>query len=134
MKSMKLEQQVVSLELAKKLKELGVPQESHFYWSETVSGSGHPSDAFTYQGNHKLVDHHNLRNRGQEIASAFTVAELGEMLPKWFVSEKLKDGWMAKDDMAEPGWNCTSLTEADARAKLLVHLLEHKIITPESLT
>ena len=29
---MKLEDQVVSLELAKKLKELGVKQESLFYW------------------------------------------------------------------------------------------------------
>ena len=39
---MKLEQQVVSLELAKKLKELGVKQDSLFYWWGTFNYRPYP--------------------------------------------------------------------------------------------
>ena len=36
---MKIESQVCSLELAKKLKELGVKQESLYYWCENSEGA-----------------------------------------------------------------------------------------------
>jgi hypothetical protein len=68
---MKLEQQVVSLELAKKLKELGVKQESLFYWNR------HKSEISwgLSQTNCSKISH-------WETISAFTVAELGELLPR----------------------------------------------------
>ena len=71
---MKLEDQVCSLELAKKLKELGVKQESLFYWWFVRNDMG--DDVFV--SDTKPVN-------GTEYWSAFTVAELGEMLPKYIV-------------------------------------------------
>jgi hypothetical protein len=62
--SMELEKQICSLELAKKLKELGVKQDSLFWW---VNG----------RGRMELHDKHT----DSDSVSAFTVAELGEMLP-----------------------------------------------------
>ena len=67
---MKLEKQVCSLELAKKLKELGVKQESLWYWNQTFEAKRKPHPyLFEVQGWDKT--HHKY--------SAFTVAELGEM-------------------------------------------------------
>jgi hypothetical protein len=37
---MKIEKQVISLELSKKLKELGIKQESAFYWERSVFTDG----------------------------------------------------------------------------------------------
>src|SRR5262252_9202184 len=70
-----LEQQCVSLELAKRLKELGVKQESVWGWmQESVSKQywlGLSDDKKTFA-----------------VASAFTVSELGEMLPECYITER----------------------------------------------
>jgi hypothetical protein len=71
---MKLEDQVCSLEYAKKLKELGISQESLFCYTNDYDLEFLPSE---------------IRNCNICI-SAFTVAELGEMLPdefKWKYSK-----------------------------------------------
>ena len=70
---MNLEDQVCSLELAKKLKELGVKQESIFWWIEFVNGWELRFATFKVP---TLND----------VISAFTVAELGEGLPDECVS------------------------------------------------
>ena len=67
---MKLEQQVCNLELARKLKELGVKQESLFSWR--IFKDGFDSDV-CYMENHADVGR-------MEYAAAFTVAELINML------------------------------------------------------
>lgn len=69
-KYMNLEQQCVSLELAKKLKELGVKQESLYWWSE------HTIPATLWAG--LAADDNAIWNDMQY--SAFTVAELLQML------------------------------------------------------
>lgn len=72
-KSMKLENQVVSLDLSRRLKELGVKQESLFWWAEEKLTGWNNQDwkwvvtDSTYEG-----DYEQYRN----ITSAFTVAEL----------------------------------------------------------
>src|SRR5436853_5083725 len=64
---MKLEHQVCSLNLSKRLKELGVKQVSVFYWS----------------GDEQLIygDQEPVKSLKLPMLSAFTVAELGDMLP-----------------------------------------------------
>lgn len=129
---MKLEDQVVSLELAKKLKTLGVKQESMFDWIEWKEGKS------------KLIYNDMEHNYDASIKlsfySAFTVAELGEMLPKHAGSYKKEDEYVAFSDWKEYAWYIdggnapklvieTANTEADARAKMLIYLLENKIIT-----
>lgn len=119
---MQLENQVVSLEIAKKLKELGVKQESYFFWV-IVNGS------WVISGGYELLDE-ELR---METYSAFTVAELGEMLPeKCFVTDK-QDGkwWNVKYlDPHDVSKNYTTAHEgeADARGKMLIYLLENNLI------
>jgi hypothetical protein len=146
---MPLEKQVVSLDLAKRLKELGVKQESYFTW-------------FAYEGD-KGVKFTQIMRTNEEflssmvvcpIASAFTVAELGEMLPEvviirrkrhrpkelWFLNfhHFTKDGGWDKQywavtyerentelDVVEYLGGDDGIleadTEADARAKMLIY-------------
>jgi len=79
-----------SLEHAKKLKELGVKQESLFFWCE---GNSYGDDGISmYCGTYGIIDKTKLDEvtiecfkinpkRELEYYSAFTVAELGELLP-----------------------------------------------------
>lgn len=109
---MKLENQVCSLDLAKRLKELGVKQNGLYHWITYKKIK--PSLCF-----------------GTPVTdrdfSAFTVAELGEMLPE---TELIRDTKVLGQ------WGCDFMshrtfgdTEADTRAKMLVYLLENKLIT-----
>ena len=134
---MKLEDQVVSLDLAKKLKELGVKQDSHFHWKRDESGDG----PYLVASNTRYIS-----TAGTILASAFTVAELGEMLPRILFRQKrtyeLALGKKLRNDNEE--WSCryecesnggyvqqVADTEADARAKMLIYLLENNLINPE---
>ncbi len=118
---MKLEDQVISLELAKRLKELGVKQESHFSW---------------YVEEEALTVTHEIDGDG-EIVAAFTVAELGEILPNMLYEKyvldqiKMTDGGygLAYRDGSDFEANASADTEADARAKMLIYLLKNKLIT-----
>lgn len=72
---MTLENLCCSLESAKELKELGVPQNSLFYWTDEdiiLMPEG--------MGKWKIVNMKGLYPQAEYI-SAFTCAELGEMLP-----------------------------------------------------
>jgi len=98
-----LENQVCSLELSKRLKELGIKQESLFYWIEDYELYSDepqllyaPTEQFS-NGNGELDW---PRNNPENCHSAFTVAELGELLPSHrFVSMRYqnKNGWRCKD-------------------------------------
>lgn len=128
---MKLEDQVVSLDLAKRLKELGVKQESLFYhWQFLNDELG----LYKYDGVH---DYRRERKRNGaywiRICSAFTVAELGEMLPfgfyeTWFLSEGIRFQFPKVDP--ETQYFESAKTEADARARMLIYLIEIKLVTP----
>jgi hypothetical protein len=65
---------------------------------------------------------------------AFSVAELGEMLPYGcdtckFVPEE--GGWIVHSEDV-PGMNWKEDTEADARARCLIYLVENKLISPSA--
>lgn len=71
---MKIEDQVCSLELAKRLKELGVKQDSLFYWHNI---SIYPM----------VIYGDSTEWSGDRLISAFTSSELSKMLPN-YVSTK----------------------------------------------
>jgi hypothetical protein len=130
---MKLEQQVTSLEISKKLKELGVKQESHFMWK--------------YDEDYYLVASNSRYGTGNGIvASAFTVAELGEIfctgdeLGYKFKTYRAVDGvwWLTisytENRLIDESQMFQAITEADARGKMLIYLLENKLINLDNET
>ncbi len=124
---MKLEDQVVSRDVAKALRDVGVSQDSCFYWINTTAG-------------YRLTETENAHQRYDGVPAwidepdtyaAFSVAELGEMLPLCCMS------W-STPQTGEMTWWCrinethmvvhkerpifTAAKEADARAKMLLHV------------
>jgi len=74
---MELEKQVCSLEISKELKELGVKQESLWYW-----WYGQMSKNWRIHKGLDFNPQENGKDRfGVDIYSAFTCSELGELLP-----------------------------------------------------
>ena len=134
---MKLEQQVVSLELAKKLKELGFRDESAFAWcpdrKKIVTGC---FDAPTPK------DYNEYSNR----IAAYTVAELGKMLPLNINAKSTKDGrriiayYLHYDcgglvlsyehhlNTKQVLCRSDGINEANARAKMLIYLKENNLL------
>lgn len=140
---MKLEQQVVSLELAKRLKELGVKQESYAYWWPVPKMDG---VAVVPDGYDLTPGNHGRFYGNERIISAFTVAELGEMLPQAIrvlgkeylrhIGTSLDDQWFVVYVKENDHNNNAPLKimmchkESDARAKMLIHLIEKGIVKP----
>lgn len=125
---MKIEDQVVSLKLAKKLKELGVKQESYFQWFiDEIS-----EYSFIVSEN-SIVD---SQREYHDRYSAFTVAELGKMLPKGTEDYYLKSiGWCEFQILSVLGGTYFLVLdtvkeekEADARAQAIIYLIENKLI------
>lgn len=123
-----LEWQVSNKELSEKLRDLGCKQDSLWYWRKRVD-FGSPGWGKTYW----VLQ---LGSGGDPVISAFTVAELGEKLPRMSSSIHLKDDyshkpWNGKWVCLENGKiECVADTEANARAKMLIHLIEKGIIKP----
>lgn len=145
---MKLEQQVCSLELAKRLKELNVKQESLFYWCGSHSNPDAPWEIHNWK-----VYNSEFRFRyyqSDDPISAFTVAELGEMLPKeididpkdeairhyHLTCTKWTNGWIVDYEFYGDDSKLVSIeadTEADARGTMLQYLLENGIIKVDEI-
>lgn len=143
---MELEQQVCSLDLAKKLKELKAGSGTlgqislwHWYFDDAAKKwdiAWHGSD--------------DLTRSSKETFAAFTVAELGEMLPAFIeVGEKKNSKrfklYLAKNESEDwfieyHEWNLehqdnyellvqrTDDTEANSRAKMLLYLMENRLL------
>lgn len=110
---MKLENQVASLALSQKLKELGVEFESYFVWWVP------PTGAMVRKRKRGDSKYHN-------VFAAPTVAELGAMLPKGVQHRSYAEGW----ESFYPGMGShMGTTEADCRALMLIHILEDKLIS-----
>lgn len=124
---MKKEYQVSSQELSKRLKELGIKQDSLFSWFDTERYGLILKESSTLFD----LDHYLSVQR---IGSAFTVAELGEMLFAFnIVTFKYKKGGKYIYEIAVQDIemriskkyqsNFKAETEANARAKMLIHLI-----------
>lgn len=126
---MNIEQQVVSLELAKKMKELGFPQESLFKWHSKINDDG--------KNVHTELVYFPTEQMKQDY-SAYTVAELGEILkeidhpvPYWCSQQLVKSWCMFKNKEA---YDIQEANEANARAKCLIYLAENNLINPKDIT
>jgi len=49
--------------------------------------------------------------------------------PRWLERQKIKYAWCCYEKDDSDNVSCDSDTEADARAKMLIYLLENKLIT-----
>lgn len=122
---------VTSLELSRRLKELGVPQTSLLYWATDGALLYLPLMPNQY------VD-----------CSAYLASELGEMLPDIITGEHLYSYQQARNwsDKRLPKhrlvyWFAGEIelyrvdadTEANARAKMLIYLIENNLISVEEL-
>ena len=124
---MKLENQVVSLELSKKLKDLGFEQESLFYWDYRNKVGEELKDT--------IIDKKQIENYDCAY-SAYTVAELGEMLPHEISDKdlevcKIGEGlWSTGYPVAFPiALNYEKdKTMANSMAKMLIYLKENNIL------
>ena len=123
------EKQICSLELSKKLEKLGVKQDSLWWWEDTKGQYGpYHTDCVT-------------RQSYIPIYSALTVAEL--VLPQGFYSGRTATGFAVQLLNAwDRSWGLDnrdiwkiskSDTEANARAKMLIYLIENKLIKAEDL-
>jgi hypothetical protein len=124
---MKIEDQCVSLELAKKLKELGVRYKSVLAWG--IAKRFEVPLLFNSET-------HRLENEVDEIVPAYTVAELGEMLPYWFDSGKRdNEDFICRfyDKNTDMNHWAFATTEADARAKMLIYLIENGYLKVDDL-
>jgi hypothetical protein len=129
---MKLKDQVVSLELAQEMKELGAEQDSIWYWTWVD---------WNDETEWVIISQDSAARTNRETFSAYTTAELGEMLP----------GRMKTSDS---GWNYLHTTklentnewsiayfndelkgssEADARAKMLLYLIKEGLVKAEEV-
>lgn len=129
---MTLENQVVSLELAHKMDALGFEAKSLFYWHSNLP---------LYDW--KLVLGKGYSTQKSINLPAYTVAELGEMLPQilkikkvnyqlfcsvgmdkqWFVVYANENDYADNAPFPIKMWNY----EADARAAMLIYLKENKL-------
>ncbi len=143
---MKLENQLVCKELSKKLKELGVKQESlHYWYMHKLYGKDKDySDSLCLAG---MFDFSTYPEKWWNRYSAFTVAELGEMLPVQFDDfgwadlkiSKCKATWDIayvhyhfndNNHLVEISYQVEIREKAlaDAMAKMLIWLIENKHI------
>lgn len=135
---MKIEDQCCTPAQGEKLKDLGIKQESLFYWTHSKWGIM-PKSSIDFSG---------------DPTSVFTVAELGVLLPDIYAEMQWVSignaEYNSKSINMEPP-NCFSVhigeamnrlnhesfdqelypTEAQARAAYLIHLLENKLHSPE---
>ena len=118
---MKLEQQVPTLELCKKLKDLGYPQEGLWFWAVEMKMGNETNKWSLCQHSHLLPEHPKY--------VAPTVAEMGEWLPNVTIDKWVGDNsWMV--EYCEDGKTVEGKTQANARAKMLIWLVENTRFQP----
>lgn len=111
-----LEKQVTCRELSQKLKELGVPQDSVWFW-------GYVEMTIKWH----LYRKSNMFTEDELDVSAFTVAELGMVLPEQCMTFRHKKGWTCSEDLYDHLYFIAD-TQVNAMATMLIYLLQHNII------
>ena len=116
-----MEKYCISLPQAKRLRELGFWEESRYAWQEEKA----------YPGHFFLVD---IAKTGYDpeyfiYYPAYHVGELGEILEHWLGVIRYEEDWVV-DHWTERGGELKVrlITEAQARGRLLIYLLENGLI------
>lgn len=138
-----IENHVCSLELAKKIKELGIKQESVFYWAKQgifVPGISNPetdTHAITIPSSKQYIQ--KLR----EPYSAFLASELGEFMSKISVLDKGYQqfielsihgcGFLPEDNDFSKNIIFVDDSEPNMRAKMLIYLIEEGYVKVEDI-
>ena len=117
---------VTSLALSRKLKEAGLTAGSYFQWCAWPDGT------HTIERGRRITG-----KKVHEDVSAWTSGELGEMLPTGAETWRNTQIWFAEftmpgdPEVRENLFNAA--TEAEARGKLLLHLLTSGLLSVEEL-
>jgi hypothetical protein len=123
---MKLSDQCCTVIQAKKLKELGVSQTSVACY---IGDELHLFEKGFYNW---------AEQKGMDAVAAYTVAEMGEMLPPGYDTMRSTEGykqqrWLGYDlngrDFPKESFD----TEAECRAAIIIALLEEHLITPAEI-
>ena len=139
---MNIEQQVCSPELSDKIRKLGGEEESFFRWELQFGG-----EVINLIYPNLCICPHFDTQDVREYYPAYTAAELGEMLPESIKIElnrydlvtgvnntkRGNEWWVGYYDEFERQEEKIVIqekTEANARAKMLIYLLENKLIEP----
>lgn len=147
---MPLQNHVVSLRLAKEMKELGFPQDTLFIYYNVSAVSAEESSKFNLVPQETDLELEPI----DEIVAAPLASELGEWLPTWIKNphrqmirmwtmlsmERVKTfAVMYQDDFNSPpqDYNESPViwgdSEANARAKMLIWLAENGHLDPKTL-
>lgn len=142
---MNLEQLCTSLELSKRLKELGVKQESIFYHVYSIR---HKKTYIVLEKDYLYYD--KSEDRLDMVCSAFTSGELGILMPEnignlIYISGKDKDYFVCHyhyflanqfmpNEKNELGWyGIIDKNEANSKAKLLIYIIENNLVKIEDI-
>lgn len=150
---MKLIDQVITLSQAKRLKVLGVKQESIWFWAYPVNEKmiSTRKDVIHFTLKEDILSDNEGDEFDHDVAAAFTVAELFVMLPDYYPSWRFK----VNEKSGERKWVATVIcspkppgiddihtahefdrygkTQAEALATLLIALLETEAINAEEV-
>lgn len=139
---MRIEDQVCSLELAKRLKELGVEQDGLFYYQNNPYNDGQDcidimiKEVRSKNGENNIINV-ECENDASPTYSAFTVAELGEILPDailfhdsncYIKCQKKDNEYKIYIDHLSRLVIFFDENEANVRAKILIYLIENGLI------
>jgi hypothetical protein len=133
---MNIDSQVTSYELSKRLKELGVKQDSYFVWFKLKEESD-----WSISEDWQIDDEERF-----DTVSAYTCSELGEMLRKFDIEndQNLTIDYYNTYNFYNIALKPTKVidfetvyvqekTEVDARAKMLIYLLENGLMKNEQI-
>lgn len=130
---MKLIDQVITLEQAKRLKELGVVQEAIWFWAypvkeemiSTMKGIIH------YTTKEDILTDNDGDEFDHDVAAAFTVAELGAMIGKGTNAASLL--YDAVQDQMNRSHSFTIVLSVQFVANCVIGMLETGRLTPEEV-